>query len=120
MAALQVSEANLNRSESGWSAALVCCQTAALCISVPSPGVDDRFGSFAGPTQRTASPVSALGPRAFEFGQRKNLTRTPVTRRSAPEVLVRWWRQVRYRLGWGAERMPVLRCDRLRLAAPSQ
>jgi hypothetical protein len=54
MAALQVSEANLNRSESGWSAAPLCCQT--LGISIPSPGVYDRFGSFAGPTQPTASP----------------------------------------------------------------
>lgn len=89
MAALQVSEANLNRSESGWSAALVCCQTAALGISVPSPGLYDRFGSFAGPTQPTASPVSALGPSAFEFGQRGKLTRSAASRRSAAEVRAR-------------------------------
>jgi len=43
-------------------------QTAALGISVPSPGAYDRFGPFAGQRSRQLRRMSALGPTAFESG----------------------------------------------------
>jgi hypothetical protein len=72
-----------------------------------------------GPTQPTASPDVRFRSKSVRIWAAREIDASATSRRSAPEVLARWW-QVRYRSGRGAERMPVLRCGWLRLGVPSR
>jgi hypothetical protein len=87
----------------------------------------ERYTGYLGPLRVVRRANAADGLAGVRFRSKRvrvwaaqEIDASATSQRSAPEVRARWLWRVRYGLGRGAERMPVLRCGRLRLGVPSQ